>query len=119
MISKFTIKYEVSGSTETYPIETMWDNCPTNIHGCYFLYNKDGDIIYIGKSINCIRQRLNTHCFQKPSVYLSENELLKSTLKRDSTKYFSYIKVDREYVNIVETYLINKFKPEFNHFELI
>ena len=43
----------------------LWDCLPkTMIAGIYFLWNEHKEILYIGKSTNCIRQRLASHLFK-------------------------------------------------------
>ena len=86
----------------------------TKLKGVYFLLDDNEDIIYIGKSSNCIRSRLLNHLASKPSVYSSKDESLKIDLKRKLTKYISFIELDEKGLDIVEILLIDKFKPKLN-----
>lgn len=85
-----------------------------NMIGCYFLYNEAKEIIYIGKSVNCIRQRLITHLFSKPSKYYDDGYKLRHVKKREEAVYFSFITVDKNMVEFVEPFLIGKYKPKYN-----
>lgn len=86
-----------------------------NMTGCYFLYNEVKEIIYIGKSINCIRQRLLTHLFNKNNVYSQDNGYnYRHDKKQKKTVYFSFITVDKNMVQVVEPFFINKYKPIYN-----
>jgi len=86
-----------------------------NMIGCYFLYNEVKEIIYIGKSINCIRQRLITHLFMKHSRYShDEGYNYRHDKKQKDAIYFSFITVDKNMVQVVEPFLIDKYKPIYN-----
>lgn len=71
-------------------------NIPTNTKGIYLLYN-DEDIVYIGKSINCIGSRIVSHIKDK-----SFNEVHVYSLQSLAD------------IDILENYLINKHKPKYN-----
>ena len=93
-------------------VSEMWDKCPTMIRGIYFIYNSIGDIIYIGKSKNCVRQRLNSHLLQKPTENLSKNQLIKLNNMRNEAEYFSFLETKNQ--DVKEVRLIKKHKPKFN-----
>jgi excinuclease UvrABC nuclease subunit len=90
-------------------------NLPTNSPiGVYFLYDENKNIIYIGKSVNSIRSRLRNHLFvDTPDTYNDENNK-QILLRRNNVKYFSYIVVPKDYVDMVERYLIFKHKGKYN-----
>ena len=93
-------------------IENLWEDCPTLMSGIYRLHDVSGDVIYIGKSNTCIRQRINAHCFQNPSQYLGKHALENLMKKRTKTHYFSYKAFcDADIEEILE---IRKYKPFFN-----
>jgi hypothetical protein len=85
-----------------------------NLKGIYFLYNIDKEIIYIGKTINCIRQRLKQHLFLDFYRGLDYYNLKRMVLKRKQSVYFSYIEVEKNLIDSVEILLINKYKPKYN-----
>ena len=84
------------------------------LSGIYFLLNDEKRIIYIGKSSNCIRQRIFMHLITNPSKYTSERELMKFNLKRHYTKYITYIELNKKDLDLSEILLIKKFKPKYN-----
>tara|TARA_R110000744_G_C18906941_1_gene510024 strand:+ start:27 stop:467 length:441 start_codon:yes stop_codon:yes gene_type:complete len=86
-----------------------------NMSGCYFLYNEVKEIIYIGKSINCIRQRLIDHLFRKNNGYSHDEAYnFRHDKKQKEAIYFSFITVDKNKVQVVEPFLIDKYKPIYN-----
>ena len=130
-MEKIVLHYEVENTSEifslnllnecrVYSLNTHWRHrdrkvfLRTNIIGCYFLYNENKKIVYIGKSSNCIRQRIFNHCFNDYSKYLDETNLNNMIKKRENVVYYSYVEVEKNMVDFVEVGLINKFKPEFN-----
>jgi len=84
------------------------------LSGVYFLLNNQKEIIYIGKASNCIRQRILSHLITEPSKYTSERELMKLNLKRQYTKYITYIELNKKDLDLTEILLIKKFKPVYN-----
>lgn len=82
--------------------------------GCYFLYDKNKSIIYIGKATISIRSRILYHLFVPYKDYLNEAEIEKILLKRKYVKYFSFIEVKKEMIDFVERGLINKYQPLLN-----
>jgi excinuclease UvrABC nuclease subunit len=107
------IKYRIDNFSGILDVNE--NNLPTNPPiGVYFLYDVNKEIIYIGKSVVSIRSRLRNHLFvERPDTYNDyNNELILS--KRKDIKYFSYIVVPKEYVDMVERYLIFKHKGKFN-----
>jgi len=86
----------------------------SKVKGVYFFYSIDRELIYIGKSVNCVRQRLCNHLItETPDRY---NDALNAwTLKkRKDYAYFAYTILDTEFIDMVERFLIQKFKPKFN-----
>ena len=130
-MEKIILHYEIDNYSEILPLNIL-DDCRlyslnthwryrtkkhilnTNLVGCYFLYDENKNIIYIGKSANCIRQRIFQHCFNPYSVYLEKWELNNMMIKREKAKYYSYVEIEKQMIDFVEVGLINKFKPECN-----
>ena len=85
----------------------------TKLNGIYILYDNNKEPIYIGKSNNCIRQRLLNHLKNKSK---SENtyEYLFTLYKRNKFKYFSYIICEDVYTGFLEYYFIKKYNPRYN-----
>ena len=85
-----------------------------DLKGIYFLYNENKEVIYIGKTINCIRQRLKQHLYLEIRLELGHFGVKNAYKKRDETFYFSYIEVDRSLIDCAEVLLINKHQPKYN-----
>jgi hypothetical protein len=112
MIGK-EIKYTIDNFSGI--LEVSMNNLPNNKRiGVYFLYGEDKEILYIGKSVSSIRGRLMNHLFVgMPSKYDDEyNEIILN--RRCKVKYFSYVDVPKNYVDMVERYLICEQQCEFN-----
>ena len=88
--------------------------------GCYLIYNNNKEVIYVGKSSNCIRLRLIHHLFTNNAITVKYGERLeinyanKTKKLRIEAKYFSYTEIDKTDLSFVEVGLINKYKPKFN-----
>jgi excinuclease UvrABC nuclease subunit len=82
--------------------------------GIYFLYSKNKELIYIGKSCSCIRGRLCNHLITvTPSIYHKDvNDRILE--KRKECFYFAYSEIETEFVDMCERFLIQKYKPKFN-----
>tara|TARA_R110000744_G_scaffold178448_1_gene297376 strand:+ start:176 stop:541 length:366 start_codon:yes stop_codon:yes gene_type:complete len=82
--------------------------------GVYFFYSKDRELLYIGKSVCCIRNRFSNHLFtETPNGYNEKsNDLILE--RRKSYYYFAYTIVEKGYVDMIERFLIQKHKPIFN-----
>lgn len=87
---------------------------PTKTIGCYFLFDKNKQIIYIGKSKISIRQRIISHLFSNISIYCWDSEIKSILQKREKTKFFSYIELLQDDIDITEINLIQKYKPILN-----
>lgn len=107
-------KYKIKEFYGPIDIKEFWDKCPIKIAGCYFLYDKNMELIYVGKSTKCIRQRINLHCYQEPSKYLFEYQINRIMKMREEVLYFSYTPVKSELCSFIEGSLINKFQPKYN-----
>lgn len=83
--------------------------------GCYFIYNEFKEIIYIGKSSNCIRQRLIDHLFRKLSQYprMVDYNLRQKGIRKEAV-YFAFINIEKNMLSVVEPFLIDKYKPKYN-----
>jgi len=88
---------------------------PNKTCGIYLLYSEDEELIYIGKSINCIYSRLSSHFKESDRYVTSERDKIIHNMKKEETYYFSYSVISKEYVNSVESFLINKYKPKYNN----
>lgn len=123
------IKYDIDNFSGIRPLSLLKDDyddkthykfrkkeyvIPTHLVGCYFLYDKNNTIIYIGKTTTCIRSRIMSHCFAPPSKYLSEYAKERLFIKRKSAHFFSYILVEKRMIDFVERGLINKYHPSLN-----
>lgn len=107
------IKYTIDNFSGI--LEVKWENLPDNKKiGIYFLYDENKDILYVGKSMSTMRGRLAHHLFtDTPSSY--DEELNKIILgRRWRIKYFSYVVVPKNYIDMVERYLICEHQSEFN-----
>lgn len=94
----------------------MWKIVKTRTIGVYFLYDKNKEIIYIGKSTTCIRQRLNNHLFQDVSnTFINENEKEFFLDKRAESCFFSYSEIsEKEFVGAVESVFLNRIETKYN-----
>ena len=112
MIGK-EIKYTIDNFSGI--LDVSIDNLPNNKRiGVYFLYGEDKEILYIGKSMSTMRGRLMNHLFvSEPSKY-NDNHNENILDRRDRIKYFSYIDVPKNYIDMVERYLICEQQSEFN-----
>jgi hypothetical protein len=100
---------------EIEDLELMDDKISRGVKGIYFLYDKNKSLVYIGKSISCIRERIITHYKRELSKYLGEKEKKDVIKKRSSYKYFSYIEMeDRNEIALKEYEYITKYKPLYN-----
>lgn len=109
------IEYIIDNFSELISIDDYTELAPkSKVKGVYFLYSIDKELLYIGKSVSCVRGRLCNHLITKtPNRY--NDELNEWTLKkRKDYAYFAYTIVDKEFVDMVERFLIQKYKPKFN-----
>jgi excinuclease UvrABC nuclease subunit len=97
-----------------YSIDEYRDIVKGNTMGVYFLYGENKNILYIGKSVRCIRQRINAHCYQLPSLYLEEHQLKQLLDRRETYKYFSYIPMELYDIDRSEVEYIVEHKPKYN-----
>jgi excinuclease UvrABC nuclease subunit len=111
----FKIEYTIDNFSELISVDDYVELSPkSKTKGVYFIYSKDKELLYIGKSINCVRGRLSYHLVTAtPDRY--DDILNEWTLKkRKDYGYFAYTIVDKEFVDMVERFLIQKYKPKFN-----
>lgn len=109
------ISYSIDNFSELISIDDFSELAPkSKIKGVYFLYSKDKELLYIGKSASCMRVRLCNHLITAtPNIY--NDHLNEWTLeKRKDYFYFAYTIVETEFVDMVERFLIQKYKPKFN-----
>ena len=89
----------------------------TNKSGVYLFYNDKKEVVYIGKTINCLKQRIHHHIINGIKEYLINTGDFSESFrlyKRDRYKYLSFIKANEGDVHFIESYLINKYKPCYN-----
>jgi excinuclease UvrABC nuclease subunit len=111
----FKIEYIIDNFSELISVDDYVKLSPkSKVSGVYFLYSKDKELLYIGKSANCVRGRVCYHLItETPDRY--NDRLNEWTLKkRKDYAYFAYTIVDKEFVDMVERFLIQKYKPKFN-----
>jgi excinuclease UvrABC nuclease subunit len=73
---------------------SLWERA-----GVYFIYNKERNLIYIGKSSTNIGERMFESAFEK----------------KDYSYYISYVLTKtRSDARLYEIFYINKYKPIFN-----
>ena len=109
------INYTIDNFSELINVKNYTKLAPkSKKKGVYFLYSLDKELLYIGKSSNCIRQRLCNHLITKfPNRYnLDENNW--SLKKREFYFYFAYVVLEIDFIDMVERFLIQKHKPKFN-----
>lgn len=88
-----------------------------NKSGVYLFYNDNKEVVYIGKTINCLKQRIHHHIINGIKDYLLNIGDIEESFrlyKRNTYKYLSFIEVDKDDTHFVESYLINKYKPIYN-----
>ena len=103
-ILKSVVKSETLGELSPRQLDIV-DNVPSET-GVYYMHNKDGDIIFLGKSSN-IKKRVNQH-FTK-----SGNRARK--LQKE-TKKVSFEKTGSELVAQLKEYEeLKRNKPKYNH----
>jgi excinuclease UvrABC nuclease subunit len=91
-------------------------NIPKKTIGCYFLYNKKNELIYIGRAV-CVFHRLVTHLVydaNQISGFCDDLYKIRHTEKQKECYYFAYSIIEKEYLDAVERFLINKYKPKYN-----
>lgn len=77
---------------------------PSKINAVYFFYNKNMELLYIGKT-NSLKRRLSEHIKRMTNTKAFIHEV----------KFFCYLKANNGYeTEIYETYAINTFKPKYN-----
>ena len=109
------IEYTIENFSELISVDDYVELSPkSKVKGVYFLYSIDKELLYIGKSVSCVRVRLCNHLItETPDRY--NDKLNEWTLKkRKDYAYFAYTIVDKEFVDMVERFLIQKYKPKFN-----
>lgn len=68
--------------------------------GCYFIYNNDGELVYVGKSNSNLYERSCTSAQERTKGNFSKIELYSMPTQADT--------------NIYEMYFIAKYNPKFN-----
>ncbi len=75
--------------------------------GCYLYYNKDGEIIYVGKAKN-LKRRVY-------SYFHKQHESAKTTVLVSQIEKLEYIITDSEAESLIlESHLIKQHKPKYN-----
>lgn len=103
---------EFHPSDKNYPLPYI----ELDMIGCYFLFNAEQQIIYIGKSTRCVRSRLTNHIFH--TMYKSgstkESDILVFNNKQQESVYFAFFEVQKSMVEGLEAFLIATYKPKYN-----
>lgn len=109
-MKKFKTEYGIDNFSGL--INVLKQNLPKrNIIGCYFLYDENKNLIYIGKALSCISSRLNQHLFLENTCFRDKEFTL---YKRPFYKYFAFAVLEKDTIKAIEKRLIIKFKPKFN-----
>lgn len=75
--------------------------------GCYIYYNKDGEVIYVGKAKN-LKRRVSSYFHKK-------HDRVKTKVLVSQIEKMEYIITDSEVeALILESHLIKKYKPKYN-----
>lgn len=84
--------------------------------GCYFLLNAQKEVIYIGQSTSCVRNRLMNHLFHTmyPHQYKKKSDRLAFVNKQRESIYFAFFEVEKTMVQALEAFLIGMYKPKYN-----
>lgn len=70
----------------------------SNKFGCYFLYNENKEVVYVGLSVNLPRRSLESLSDRKNYIH-----------------YIAYLKTKtKSDMPIIESYFISKLKPTYN-----
>ena len=86
----------------------------SNKFGLYFLYNNNKKVIYIGKASKDIKQRLKYHLeIENPERYDDFNNKWKLHIRKQY-RFFTFIEIEKEFIDITEVLMIKKYKPAFN-----
>lgn len=99
-------------SNKNYPLPYI----ELDMIGCYFLLNAQKEVIYIGQSTSCVRNRLMNHLFH--TMY--NNESFKESYrlaffnKQQESIYFAFFEVEKTMVQALEAFLIGMYKPKYN-----
>jgi excinuclease UvrABC nuclease subunit len=114
-INGLKIEYTIDNFSELISVDDYVELAPkSKVKGVYFLYSIDKELLYIGKSISCLRGRICRHLITlTPHPY--NDHLNEWTLeKRKDYFYFAYTIVNKEFLDMVERFLIQKYKPKYN-----
>lgn len=83
----------------------------------YILWCDDCRKSYIGKTSRSLKERFGEHkssVFSEPQEIQSVHYHFKTTCRKESIRFLPIRSVRPERLDVTETYLINKFEPEFN-----
>jgi len=97
--------------------KSWFKNMPTKKAGIYCLYNNCKEIVYIGRSINCMRQRLSWHFWGNSHT----NDLHSGVkphlckLYPGLIKYFSFCEINNiDMIPVIEQFIIGIKNPFYN-----
>lgn len=109
------IEYTIDNFSELISVDDYVELAPkSKVKGVYFLYSIDKELLYIGKSINCVRGRICNHLITLTPHGYNEQRNECTLQKRKDYFYFAYTIVNKEFVDMVERFLIQKYKPKYN-----
>jgi len=84
---------------------TDYRDIPRNVSGIYMFFNKDDELLYVGKAVS-LRSRVREHFYSPNSAIKDHRE----EVFRISVCFVGDA-LDRE---LYETYIINKYKAKYN-----
>jgi excinuclease UvrABC nuclease subunit len=109
------IEYTIDNFSELISVDDYVELAPkSKVKGVYFLYSIDKELLYIGKSINCVRARICNHLITLTPNGWNDHLNEWALEKRKDYFYFAYTIVNKEFVDMVERFLIQKYKPKYN-----
>ena len=109
------IEYTITNFSGLISVNNYTDLAPkSKKKGVYFLYSKNKELLYIGKSAACVRGRLCNHLITRTPHHYDKNYNSWVLEKRKKYFYFSYSIINVDFVDMVERFLIRKYKPKFN-----
>lgn len=109
------IEYTIKNFSKLISVNNYTELAPKSKNiGVYFLYSKNKELLYIGKSADCVRGRLCNHLITRTPYRYDKYYNSWMLEKRKKYFYFSYSIINVDFVDMVERFLIQKYKPKFN-----
>ncbi len=112
-ILKSIVREESTGELSPRQLDIV-EQLPSET-GIYYLYNKDGEIIYLSKSRN-IKKRVNQHFTNEGGQNRKlQKETRKVTFERTGSELVAFLKESEELARIRPTYNLSSDKKLFSH----